>query len=106
MDTNLSLCCVDEKYFPNAEGFIPERFSTQPELIKHKDAWGPFSVGPYSCIGKNLAYMEIRGLTAQLITKFKASCAQGEDGKDLVSNSKDHFTLGLRPFQLVFTKRT
>ncbi|PGH15628.1 hypothetical protein AJ80_05493 [Polytolypa hystricis UAMH7299] len=95
----------DPEYFPHPDEFIPERFSTRSELVTHKDAWGPFNVGPYNCIGKNLAYMEIRGLTSQLLTEFDVSLAPGEDGKELLYNAKDHFTLGLRPFHLVFSKR-
>lgn len=32
---------------PNA--FIPERWTTEPELILKKDAWFPFSMGRFSC---------------------------------------------------------
>lgn len=34
--------------------FLPERWSSKPELIKEKDAFIPFSTGPFGCIGKNL----------------------------------------------------
>ncbi|KAL5359671.1 cytochrome P450 [Aspergillus floccosus] len=95
----------DPEYFPDPKKFIPERFTDRPDLITHKDAWGPFSVGPYNCIGKNLAYMEIRGLTARLLTEFDVSLAPGEDGQKLINESRDHFTLGLPPFSLSFEKR-
>jgi tryprostatin B 6-hydroxylase len=88
-----------------AEQFIPERFSSQPDLVKNKDAFAPFSIGPYGCIGKNLAYMEIRLLTAQLITRFDVALAPGEDGTALL-NSVDHFTIGLKPINMIFTRRT
>lgn len=88
-----------------AEQFIPERFSSRPELIKNKDAFAPFSIGPYACIGKNLAYMEIRLLTALLITRFDVRLAPGEDGTALLNHSVDHFTIGLKPINLVFTQR-
>ena len=71
----------------------------------HKDAWGPFGTRPYGCIGKNLAYLEIRLLTANLIRKFDVSLAPGEDGTKLLKESKDHFTLGLGDINMVFTKR-
>lgn len=87
-----------------AEQFIPERFYSRPELVKNKDAFAPFSIGPYACIGKNLAYMEIRLLTTQLISKFDVALAPGEDGTALL-HSVDHFTIGLKPINMVFTRR-
>jgi tryprostatin B 6-hydroxylase len=71
-------------------------------LITHKDAWGPFNVGPYNCIGKNLALMEIRTLTTRILLGFDVSLAPGETGKNLIMGAKDHFTLGIAPFHLVF----
>jgi len=95
----------DEKNFVHAEQFIPERFFSKPDLIKNKDAWAPFSIGPYGCIGKNLAYMEIRTLTALLISSFDVALAPGEDGHSLL-HSVDHFTIGLKPIKMVLTKRS
>ncbi|CEN59792.1 hypothetical protein ASPCAL02236 [Aspergillus calidoustus] len=94
----------DQSHFVDADKFIPERFSTRPELIKHRDAFAPFSTGPYSCIGKNLALIEIRLLAAHLITKFDVEFAPGEDGSDLL-RSHDHFVVALRPLNLIFKKR-
>lgn len=87
-----------------AESFIPQRFFSRPELIKNKDAFVPFSTGPYGCIGKQLAYMEIRALTATLINTFDFALAPGEDGTELL-HSVDHFTTGLKPIKMVLTRR-
>ncbi|KAL3482698.1 cytochrome P450 [Aspergillus germanicus] len=95
----------DEAYFPRASEFIPERFSTRPELLLRRDAWTPFSSGPYNCIGKNLAYMEIRTLAARLVTRFDMVLAPGENGRGLVGEAEDNFTLGLRPFRVIVTQR-
>ncbi|KAL3471262.1 cytochrome P450 [Aspergillus californicus] len=94
----------DESNFTHANEFIPERFFSRPELIKEKDAFAPFSTGPFGCIGKNLALMEIRLLTAILVTRFEVALAPGEDGGQLL-NSFDYFTVGLKPCHLVFRKR-
>ena len=96
---------TDPDIYPMPLEFIPERFSTRPELIRHKDAFAPFSTGPYGCIGKNLAYLEIRTLASQLLRKFDVALAPGEDGHRLLEESKDHFTLGMGRLDLVFTKR-
>ena len=84
---------------------MPERWYSKPEMVKHKDAFQPFSSGPYGCIGKNLAYMEIRLLTAQLVMAYDVAFAPGEDGSRLLGQSRDHFTIGLADLDLVFTKR-
>ena len=93
-----------EAHFAQADEFIPERFFSRPELVRHKDAFSPFSMGPYGCIGKNLAYMQIRLLTAYLIMRFDVHLAPGEDGQDLLLRSADHFTTGLAGLNLCFVK--
>ena len=75
-------------------------------MIRRPDAFAPFSIGPFGCIGKNLAYMEIRLLTAQLIMQFDVTLAPGEDGSTLLQKSRDHFTMGLADLELVFRRRT
>ena len=94
-----------EDNYARATEFIPERWNSKPDLIKHKDAFAPFSTGPFGCIGKNLAYMEVRTITAQLIDQFDVSLAPGEDGQKLLMKTVDHFTLGLEPLNLVFKRR-
>ncbi|KAL2821321.1 cytochrome P450 [Aspergillus cavernicola] len=104
MLVNFSAMGRDESNFVAADKFIPERFSTRPELIRHKDAFVPFSTGPAGCIGKNLALMEMRLMTAHLVTGFDVAFAPGEDGTDLL-NSEDHFTVALKPLHLLFKRR-
>ncbi|KAF9889645.1 hypothetical protein FE257_007153 [Aspergillus nanangensis] len=105
IQVNLYAMSHSESHFVQPDDFIPERFFSRPELVKHKDAFAPFLIGPYGCIGKNLAYMEIRLLTAYLITNFDVSFAPGEDGTALLSESIDHFTMALAPLHLCFKDR-
>jgi cytochrome P450 len=72
---------------------------------KDKDVWHPFSIGPMGCIGKNLAMMEVRLLTANILRKFDVKLADGEDGNELLYHTHDHFTLGLGKCEMVFTPR-
>ncbi|KAM5372586.1 hypothetical protein ACJZ2D_007360 [Fusarium nematophilum] len=51
----------DERSFACPDDFIPERWTTQPELVKNRSIFAPFSIGRYSCAGKQLGLMEIRG---------------------------------------------
>jgi len=60
-------------------------------------------MGPFGCIGKNLAYMELRTLTARILLDFECKLAPGEDGTRLMTETKDHFTVDLGSLDLVFT---
>jgi cytochrome P450 len=94
---------ADESIYSQALEFVPERWYSKPEMVKHKDAFAPFSMGPYNCIGKNLAYLEMRTLVAQLILNFDVKLAPGEDGTRLLTRTKDHFTVTPGQLDLVFT---
>jgi len=82
---------------------MPERWYSKPELIQHKDAFAPFSMGPFGCIGKQLAYMELRTLTARILLEFDVKFAPGEDGTRVLKETKDHFTVDVGSLDLVFT---
>jgi cytochrome P450 len=96
---------IDEEIYANAKSFIPERWYTKPELVKEKSVFSPFASGPYGCIGKPLALMQIRTIVAKIIMAFDVRFADGEDGMALMLKSRDHFTLGLADLNLVFEKR-
>ena len=101
--------------------FVPERWYSKSDMIKYKDAFAPFSMGPYNCIGKNcrcidsceaiedmlmfvlVAYIEMRTLTAQLLLNFDVKLAPDEDGTRLLTKTKDHFTVSPGQLDLVFS---
>ncbi|KAG9235686.1 putative benzoate 4-monooxygenase cytochrome P450 [Amylocarpus encephaloides] len=97
----------DERYFPRPDEFIPERWTTKPELIADKSAFIPFSMGPYKCPGKSVAMMELRSVIAKTISKFDVSFPETTEFtlKEFFGNVKDHFTAGLPKTKLVFTRR-
>ena len=96
----------DDKNYANPTAFLPERWTPKgSNLIHEKDAFQSFSSGPYGCIGKNLALMELRTVTAALLDKFDISFAKGEDGRELLEETIDHFTLGLGGLWLKFEER-
>lgn len=94
----------DEDLYERAEEFIPERWYSKPGMIKGKVGFPPFLMGPGNCIGKNVAMMEMRTLTATLLQEYEVSFAPGEDGSRLLNESLDHFTMTLAPLELVFRK--
>ena len=61
--------------------------------------------GIYSCVGKNLALMEMRILTAMLLTRFDIGFAPGENGEEFFSLFLDHFTSDAGPLRLTFKER-
>lgn len=64
-----------------------------------------YESGPYGCIGKSLALMQIRTLVSKIVMEFDIGFAPGEDGSGLLERSKDHFTLGLADLNLEFKRR-
>lgn len=66
-----------ENNFHDARGFHPERWlsheTSSPASPFHSDlkgAFNPFSVGPRNCIGRNLAYHEMRLILAKILFNF------------------------------------
>ncbi|TEY40875.1 hypothetical protein BOTCAL_0416g00060 [Botryotinia calthae] len=61
------------KNFANPDTFDPARWSKPPpDKYKHDDkaAFQPFSTGPRNCLGKNLAYFEMRSILARMLWNF------------------------------------
>ncbi|KAB5546803.1 cytochrome P450 [Coniochaeta sp. 2T2.1] len=95
----------DEVNYEKADEFIPERWYSRPEMIKNKDAFLTWNIGTNGCIGRALAVSEMRNLITHWVQNFKSvRFAPGEDGTQLVTRTKDHFTLGVTPLHLVFEK--
>ncbi|RNA23236.1 cholesterol 24, partial [Brachionus plicatilis] len=64
----------NEKYYPNPDKFIPERFLTEHPFSKENKinsyTFFPFSLGPRNCIGQNFAKIEGKLILAKLIQHF------------------------------------
>ncbi|CRG89071.1 Cytochrome P450 3A13 [Talaromyces islandicus] len=96
----------DERCFPQPTKFIPERWTTQPELIRDRSAYIPFGSGPFSCAGKRLALMEMRRVTVDLLSRYDVALAKEQTHEDFYEGQSDVFTLVHgRGLQLVFTER-
>ena len=68
------------KNFAEAESFIPERFLPEKDARFENDrkaAFQPFSVGPRNCLGRNLAYAEMKLILARCIFNFDFTLADG-----------------------------
>ena len=94
-----------ESCFEKANQFIPERWYSNPSMVKNKRAFAPFSQGRYSCVGKNLALAELRYVTALLVGKYIIEFAPREDGSRVEGNMKDQFTAAPGALNLIFKAR-
>ncbi|KAK3693167.1 cytochrome P450 [Podospora appendiculata] len=78
--------------FAVPDEFIPERWvedGRDPKFDNdRREALQPFSVGPRNCIGKNLAYVEMRLILARLVWNFDLSLADEDNWKNWITDSR------------------
>ena len=98
---------IDSRAFIRPEDFIPERWTTKPDLILRKDIFVPFSYGAYNCAGKPLAMMQLRMVIAMLIRKFELSFTPGKEAEceRFIQDQADCFTLHIHALPLSLKAR-
>ncbi|OQD64126.1 hypothetical protein PENPOL_c008G10796 [Penicillium polonicum] len=95
-----------ERAYVHPHEFIPERWYSQPELIKDKRAFAPFGVGRTSCVGRHLALAQIRLVAAALVFHYRIEFAPGENNGEAVERDmKDQLTAQPGACRLVFQSR-
>ncbi|PLB48736.1 cytochrome P450 monooxygenase [Aspergillus steynii IBT 23096] len=95
----------DERMFARPNEFLPERWTTQPELVKDPAAFTPFNIGSHSCVGKQFGLMELRRVIAAIVTHYDVSFAPGQTEPAYLDATLDAFTAAPAPLQVVFSKR-
>jgi cytochrome P450 len=67
----------DPRFWPNPEGFDPDRFA--PELVRDRSRYVylPFGVGPRVCIGNAFAMMETVIIVAMMVRAFRFELVPG-----------------------------
>ncbi|TEA14072.1 Cytochrome P450 monooxygenase FCK2 [Colletotrichum sidae] len=120
----------DERLFPSADEFIPERWTNRPDLAREPAAFVPFGTGQYlhpppglkrmssllleteeqrrgkySCVGKQLGLMEVRYCASQIVHRYDVALAPGQSAEAFVRGKKDGFTLSLPELEVVFKQR-
>ncbi|KAJ5517182.1 hypothetical protein N7527_008742, partial [Penicillium freii] len=63
--------------YSKPEAFIPERWYSHPDLIQDASAFAPFSAGPYGCIARPLALLNIRATVARILVDYDVCLAPG-----------------------------
>ncbi|KAK3312632.1 cytochrome P450 [Apodospora peruviana] len=94
-----------DKAFVRAGEFIPERWTTEPDLVLDRAAFMPFLVGPNNCVGKRLAMMVLRLVLSYTVYKYRFELAAGEDGTAIRREAVNNLILKPGPLNLVFTNR-
>ncbi|KUJ16203.1 cytochrome P450 [Mollisia scopiformis] len=98
-------CCFHSaKNFKDPDSYRPERWLGDPAYA-NDDLNGvqPFSMGARNCIGKNLAYAEIRSMICRLLWNFDIElCPESADWKD----QKVYFLWEKSPLMVKLTART
>ncbi|RYC59712.1 hypothetical protein CHU98_g6501 [Xylaria longipes] len=85
--------------------FIPERWYSQPELIRDNSCFAPFSTGSYGCIGRPLALLNIRATVSRIIADYDIRSTPVESLLAYDEGLTEHFTFALPEFKLSFAKR-
>ncbi|ETS81868.1 hypothetical protein PFICI_06870 [Pestalotiopsis fici W106-1] len=81
-----------EDCFEKADQFIPERWTTRPEMVRDSTAFKPFGMGDTSCLGRTLSLRILRRVIAQLVKKYEFRFAPGEIGCHVYGDLADHFS--------------
>ena len=73
-------------HFHEPDAFIPERWLreagvSEEQLRLQYEAYNPFSIGPRSCPGRQLAIMEVSLTLARVLWRMDFRLADGEEGK-------------------------
>jgi cytochrome P450 len=80
----------DPTAFPNPDAFVPERWLEAKSITgEMKTLFMPFSTGSRACLGKNLAMMELKLITATLVKNF--TIQQAPETTEDCMVMKDHF---------------
>ncbi len=95
----------DEKYFPDPMQFKPERFidATTGLVKENLDSLVPFSIGKRSCVGENMAKMELFLLWSAILYRYRISVPKGEKppSRDVIYGA----TLAYKPFKVTMVRR-
>lgn len=63
--------CRSSANFHRPDEFLPQRWLGDPEFANdRREASQPFSIGPRNCIGRQLAYAEMRLILAKVLWHF------------------------------------
>ena len=95
--------CRSPTNFRDPESFIPERWLGDARYAEdRREASQPFNIGPRGCIGRNLAYAEMRIILARVLFEFDLELMESsklwlKDLKNFTLWQKDPLMVKLKP---------
>jgi cytochrome P450 len=94
-------------FSPAPERFMPERWlqDSASTGVHNQAAFIPFSFGPAICVGKNLAYQEMRMTVAYLVRRFEFAFVPGWDKENWEANIRDLFVTMRGPLMITVKER-
>ncbi|MCB0036310.1 MAG: cytochrome P450 [Anaerolineales bacterium] len=88
------------RFWPNPEGFDPQRFAADETNKRPRYAYIPFGGGPRLCIGNNFALMEATLIMAMIAQRYKLNLIPGqriEPETAITLRPRDGVQVTLRP---------
>lgn len=96
----------DPRNFPKPNAFLPTRWlPSSPDAPYDRRAFIPFSTGPFSCVGRTFAMMEMKTTIARIIETFDVQFAPGQDGNEFLRNSREQVVLEPGELRICFVAR-
>lgn len=92
-----------EALYTDAADFRPERWHSDPSLIKDGSGFAPFSVGQHSCLGRPLALMEMRLVLAETLSRYSVTFAPNFDHASFLDRVHDCMSWHIGKLELCFT---
>jgi cytochrome P450 len=86
-----------EEFWPQPEGFDPERFAADAEPKKGDRPYFPFSLGPRRCLGEYFSFLEMKVHLGLLSQKFAMSREADAPELELGINLRSATDIYLRP---------
>ena len=91
---------VDERYFPEARAFRPERWLAGDGRTGSGERISiPFGAGPRICPGRYLALQEMKLVLAMLFRNFRIASLTGDDGATV----EEELAFTMSPSRLILT---
>ncbi|KAJ5715322.1 Cytochrome P450 [Penicillium malachiteum] len=95
----------DERNFRNPDEFIPERWFSHRDLVRRPEVFAPFLMGPYNCVGKHAALMQIRCTIYSIFRQFEAQPTSQDELQKYWNARSDGFSMGIGPLPTIFKER-
>ena len=105
-------------FSPMTETFWPDRWlpsderrfegntvNFPDELVHNTTAFVPFSYGPAICVGKNLAYQEIRMVVCLIMQRLEIRLEKDWEPQMYENDLRDYFVLGTGKLPVVLSPR-